>query len=966
MVRMLGILTLASVGVFTSGAAGQCGEWDNRFGGPLNMSGARSAVVWDPDGDGPEGTQLVVGGSFTTADGAPANRVAIWNGSEWRPLGGGFNNTVHVVSTWDPDAEGPLPPRLVAGGDFRLADGQAAFYIAAWDPMEPGWQPLGQGFNADVRALTVWDSDGDGPQPGRLVAGGNFVVSGGSSTSHVAVWDGASWLQLGESLDGAIVGNFVFSVTSWDPDGDGPMAPFLVAGGDFTSAGQVEANGIAAWNGHAWQALGTGVVLESGTPAVRTLTTWDPDGPGPTQPLLVAGGDFTAAGGAVANGIARWNGSAWSGFGDGLDGFVYSVISRDPDGSGPSPSQLFAGGEFASSGGAAVERVARWEPSSAAWQPLGAGFEGSTLGLTEWDPEGVGAELSRLVAVGPSTAGGVDVEGVGVWDQSLEEWRSLGAGLNARVEAATLWGADPEHPELRQLVVGGLLTTAGGETANRVARWDGSVWHPLGSGVDLLVYALTTWDPDGPGPEGERVVAGGSFASAGGVQVNRIASWDGASWHGMGGGMNNEVLALATWDPDGDGPVHAELFAGGEFVTAGGVTVNRVARWNAASDTWQSLGPVSHPGLNGTVHALAVWDPDGAGPLLPRLVAGGEFSMAGSIVVNRVAMWDGFQWSALGGGLSGGGPPSAVYALTVWDPDGAGPATAQLVAGGNFTTAGGVSALRIARFDGSTWHAIGGGVSGAVHALAAWDPDAEGPAAAQLIAGGGFISAGGATVNRLARWDPNMPGWQALQGGVNSTIYTITALRLAEHPFSVEQVVIGGMFTLAGGVPAGSVAMWSTLSPEFTEQPQDADVEPGELLSLSVSARNGQPSYQWRRNGEALSNGPTGHGSVISGATAKALGVSNVQPADEGSYDCIVTNSCGEAVSDVAVVVVAVPPMCGGDANGDEVVDGADLSVLLGQFGQSVTPGTAADFNGDGVVDGADLSVLLFRFGTAC
>ena len=57
------------------------------------------------------------------------------------------------------------------------------------------------------------------------------------------------------------------------------------------------------------------------------------------------------------------------------------------------------------------------------------------------------------------------------------------------------------------------------------------------------------------------------------------------------------------------------------------------------------------------------------------------------------------------------------------------------------------------------------------------------------------------------------------------------------------------------------------------------------------------------------------------------------------------------------------PPACPGDANGDGLTNGADLSVLLGQFGTSVTPSTGADFNGDGQVNGADLSVLLSNFG---
>ncbi len=70
------------------------------------------------------------------------------------------------------------------------------------------------------------------------------------------------------------------------------------------------------------------------------------------------------------------------------------------------------------------------------------------------------------------------------------------------------------------------------------------------------------------------------------------------------------------------------------------------------------------------------------------------------------------------------------------------------------------------------------------------------------------------------------------------------------------------------------------------------------------------------------------------------------------------------AYESVAGAPALVPPVgCAGDANGDGVTDGADLSVLLAQFGQSVTAGTGADFNGDGVVNGADLSALLSGFG---
>jgi len=60
------------------------------------------------------------------------------------------------------------------------------------------------------------------------------------------------------------------------------------------------------------------------------------------------------------------------------------------------------------------------------------------------------------------------------------------------------------------------------------------------------------------------------------------------------------------------------------------------------------------------------------------------------------------------------------------------------------------------------------------------------------------------------------------------------------------------------------------------------------------------------------------------------------------------------------------PPACPGDVNDDQQVTGADLSVLLAQFGSTVAPGSGADLNSDGFVNGADLSVLLGAFGSTC
>ncbi len=555
----------------------------------------------------------------------------------------------------------------------------------------------------------TWDPDGAGPLAAQLVAGGSFYRVGGETVSHITRWDGAAWQPFGDGMSGGDSGGtHVLSLTTWDADGSGPLPAQLVAGGIFNTAGGVTVNGVARWDGAAWQPFGSGVD-DSTFPYVYSLSTWDPDGSGPMPVQLVAGGAFNRIGGAAVYHIARWDGASWRAFGSGLNGFIHAVTTWDPDASGPVPAQLVVGDSSITAGFGSENNILHWDGS--AWRPFGSGLSGSAspdrLALTIWDPDGPG-------------------------------------------------------PLPAQPVAGGDFFFAGSERVNLIARWDGAAWQPLGSGMNNTVFALTTWDPDGTGPMPEQVVAAGEFTNAGDVAVNRIAHWDGAAWQPFGSGMNSNsspyVLALTTWDPDGSGPLTAQLVAGGAFPTAGGVTVNNIARWDGAA--WQPFGS----GVSGSVNAFAEWDPDGSGPLTAQLVAGGHFPTAGGVTVNSIARWDGAAWQPFGSGMNG-----RVLALTTWDADGPGPQPVQLAAAGYFTTAGGVMNNRIARWDGSAWRPFGSGMNSLVYALKAWDPDGSGPLPEQLIAGGAFSTAGGLPAGYLATWSTRSPLEPVCRGDFNNS-----------------------------------------------------------------------------------------------------------------------------------------------------------------------------------------------------
>jgi len=298
-------------------------------------------------------------------------------------------------------------------------------------------------------------------------------------------------------------------------------------------------------------------------------------------------------------------------------------------------------------------------------------------------------------------------------------------------------------------------------TANNIARWDGSSWSalvgPSGTGADGSVDSLAVYD-DGTG---EALYVGGWFTTAGGVTANNIARWDGSAWSALvgpsGTGTDDDVESLAVYD-DGTGEA---LYVGGYFTTAGGVTVNSIARWDGSD--WSALSGPSGigvgldgrpPGNEAFVEGLAIHD-DGTGE---ALYAGGGFAVAGGVTANNIARWDGSGWSALAGPAGNGVDGEQIAALSVYD-DGTGEA---LYAGGYFTIAGGVAANNIARWHGSAWSAVGSpsgaGLPDYVTSLATHD-DGTGEA---LYAGGDFTSAGEVAALRIARW--NGSSWSALVG----------------------------------------------------------------------------------------------------------------------------------------------------------------------------------------------------------
>lgn len=116
-------------------------------------------------------------------------------------------------------------------------------------------------------------------------------------------------------------------------------------------------------------------------------------------------------------------------------------------------------------------------------------------------------------------------------------------------------------------------------------------------------------------------------------------------------------------------------------------------------DQWLPGSPLA--GINGQVNAITAWDPDGPGPEHARLVAVGDFTVAGSALVQNIAVLDPQtqRWSGLGG-------QSGTSALT----HAIGTPTGRLYVGSSSLSSnflGGVSISRgVALYESNRWASV--------------------------------------------------------------------------------------------------------------------------------------------------------------------------------------------------------------------------------------------------------------------
>ena len=222
-------------------------EWANEFGftldelawiqptyivysNPISLSGGLNGTVYCSVSDTIQ-QLLFVGGSFSESTlGVMCNNIAQYvngfSGWGWEALGSGLNGPVKSMILYN--------NQLYVGGDFTMAGGVNASHVARYDLNSGQWQSIGS-LDSTVNCLIFFNNE--------LYAGGNFSGS-------FAKWNGAQWLDIGNSY---LYGQEVRTFEEFNG--------LLYIGGDF----EINLNGgpkknVLVFNGIQIQASGDGVI----------------------------------------------------------------------------------------------------------------------------------------------------------------------------------------------------------------------------------------------------------------------------------------------------------------------------------------------------------------------------------------------------------------------------------------------------------------------------------------------------------------------------------------------------------------------------------------------------------------------------------------------------------------------------------------------------------------------------------
>ena len=305
----------------------------------------------------------------------------------------------------------------------------------------------------------------------------------------------------------------------------------------------------------------------------------------------------------------------------------------------------------------------------------------------------------------------------------------------------------------------------------------------LGSGVSYeRVYSICDFN--------QEVYAGGYFTLAGGITAKSIAKWNGTAWDSVGAGIDGSIHVLKEYD--------GKLYAGGQFWILDTTLTYGIAKWDGTY--WSPVGN----GVNDAVSSLAVYNGE--------LYAGFGNYYSGTPPTQVINKWNGINWTDISSGLTSFSNSllTSISCMTVYNNE--------LYVAGEYTGFSGVAIhYAIAKWNGLSWtnvlvipavYTLDGAI-GEILSMTVFNGN--------LFIAGSFFSVDNIQTKQIAKWDG--ANWSAVGSGINNASYPFGGDSDGASYTSVNALTVydnelyaTGRFDSCGAIATRNIAKWDGTS----------------------------------------------------------------------------------------------------------------------------------------------------------
>lgn len=429
-------------------------------------------------------------------------------------------------------------------------------------------------------------------------------------------------------------------------------------------------------------------------------------------------------------------------------------------------------------------RLIRWNLSKNAYEMIASTGSGNITTITKHDNEiYVGGSFEKI--------GGTNAKFIAKWNGS--EWDTVVSGLNAPVNIIFF-------EESGKLWIGGQFTEIQGKSTSYLASYENDKWQTY----DFLngqVRAITN--------SNQIVYIAGDFAfndsNTYGELTSCVAYYEDSRWKQAGTLGNHPGAKVFSLVVDNSGT----LYAGGLFYSLDDSKhIENVATFDGSD--WYGLGK----GLNNLVQTLAIHR--------GILYAGGIFDSSDSCIDCKcIAKYNDNIWKGIDGGMDAAEYPSVNTLFSTED---------YLYTGGNFTLSGTIENWGLVRLNKTEkWeNFLPVERQGIISSIACFTMDTVNN---MLYAGGGFVRTGKVISYGISKF--NGREWLGCNSGLTPTSNVVYSLQAVN-----DTIYFTGWFNYADGIKLRNVAKW--IDSKSTWEPIGNGIEGGDsdLGPLLVDGRD--------------------------------------------------------------------------------------------------------------------------------